>query len=44
MSVTYNFIGMVIGPKGAYLKTLEEKTGCRIFVKGARQAAQSNSQ
>lgn len=25
---------MIIGPKGATHKSLEEKTGCKIFVKG----------
>jgi hypothetical protein len=27
---------MLIGPKGSYLKKLEEQSSCRIFVKGNR--------
>ena len=33
-----NFIGMIIGPKGSCLKSMEERSGCRIFVKGNKSA------
>ena len=31
-----NFIAMIIGPKGTFLKSMEETSGCRIFVKGSK--------
>lgn len=29
-----NYIGLLIGPKGMYQKKLEEKTGCKILIRG----------
>ena len=29
-----NFVGVLIGPKGATLKAMSERTGCKILVKG----------
>jgi hypothetical protein len=34
-----NCIGMIIGPKGVTHKSLEDRTGCRIFVKGTSQTS-----
>eukprot|EP01116_Phalansterium_solitarium_P011846 TRINITY_DN2766_c0_g1_i1.p1 TRINITY_DN2766_c0_g1~~TRINITY_DN2766_c0_g1_i1.p1 ORF type:complete len:302 (+),score=33.49 TRINITY_DN2766_c0_g1_i1:40-945(+) len=31
----YNFIGRILGPKGMYLKRLENENGCRLFIRGA---------
>lgn len=39
-----NFIGMIIGPKGSCLKSMEERSGCRIFVKGNKSALQASTQ
>lgn len=30
----FNFAGLIIGPKGANQKRLEEKTGCKIIIRG----------
>ena len=38
-----NFIGMIIGPKGSCLKSMEERSGCRIFVKGNKSALQAGT-
>lgn len=27
-------MGLIIGPKGIYQKKLEEKTGCKILIRG----------
>ena len=29
-----NFVGVLIGPKGASLKAMTERTGCKILIKG----------
>jgi hypothetical protein len=29
-----NYVGLIIGPKGIYQKKLEEKTGCKILIRG----------
>jgi rRNA processing protein Krr1/Pno1 len=29
-----NFVGLLIGPKGIYQKRLEERTGCKILIRG----------
>ena len=29
-----NYVGLVIGPKGIYQKKLEDKTGCKILIRG----------
>lgn len=31
---TYNFIGLIIGPRGKTQKELESKTGCKIAIRG----------
>lgn len=31
---TYNFIGLIIGPRGKTQKEMEEKTGCKIAIRG----------
>jgi hypothetical protein len=31
---TYNFIGLIIGPRGKTQKDLESKTGCKIAIRG----------
>eukprot|EP00828_Plagiopyla_frontata_P014605 TRINITY_DN1910_c0_g1_i2.p1 TRINITY_DN1910_c0_g1~~TRINITY_DN1910_c0_g1_i2.p1 ORF type:complete len:496 (+),score=81.54 TRINITY_DN1910_c0_g1_i2:284-1771(+) len=31
---TFNFTGLIIGPKGSNQKRLEEETGCKILVRG----------
>ena len=31
---TYNFIGLVIGPRGNTQKQMEKETGCRIVIRG----------
>lgn len=31
---TFNYTGLIIGPKGANQKRLEEETGCKILVRG----------
>jgi hypothetical protein len=33
-SSNFNFTGLIIGPKGANQKRLEEETGCKILVRG----------
>jgi len=33
----FNFAGLIIGPKGANQKRLEEETGCKILVRGKGQ-------
>eukprot|EP00172_Hildenbrandia_rubra_P002287 Plantae.Rhodophyta-Hildenbrandia_rubra.ctg3030.p1 GENE.Plantae.Rhodophyta-Hildenbrandia_rubra.ctg3030~~Plantae.Rhodophyta-Hildenbrandia_rubra.ctg3030.p1 ORF type:complete len:560 (+),score=117.62 Plantae.Rhodophyta-Hildenbrandia_rubra.ctg3030:3852-5531(+) len=30
----YNYVGRILGPRGATLKTLEKETGCRIMIRG----------
>lgn len=30
----YNFIGRLLGPRGATLKQLQSETGCRMFIRG----------
>mmetsp|Transcript_5208 Transcript_5208/g.15578 ORF Transcript_5208/g.15578 Transcript_5208/m.15578 type:complete len:369 (+) Transcript_5208:498-1604(+) len=30
----YNFVGRLLGPRGATLKTLERETGCKIMIRG----------
>lgn len=30
----YNFIGLIIGPRGKTQKELEAKTGCKIAIRG----------
>ncbi|KAJ1471752.1 hypothetical protein T484DRAFT_1557393, partial [Baffinella frigidus] len=30
----YNFIGRLLGPRGATLKQLENDSGCRLFIRG----------
>mmetsp|Transcript_8456 Transcript_8456/g.25409 ORF Transcript_8456/g.25409 Transcript_8456/m.25409 type:complete len:460 (+) Transcript_8456:254-1633(+) len=30
----YNFVGRLLGPRGATLKTLEKETGCKIMIRG----------
>jgi len=30
----YNFIGRILGPKGMYLKRLENENNCRIYIRG----------
>ena len=34
LTTTFNYIGLLIGPKGLNQKLLEEKTGCKILVRG----------
>lgn len=34
MHPTYNFIGLIIGPRGKTQKELESKTGCKIAIRG----------
>lgn len=29
-----NYVGLIIGPKGIYQKKLEDKTGCKILIRG----------
>jgi hypothetical protein len=29
-----NYVGLLIGPKGIYQKKLEEKTNCKILIRG----------
>jgi len=31
---TYNFIGLIIGPRGRTQKEMEQKTGCKIAIRG----------
>jgi polyribonucleotide nucleotidyltransferase len=31
---TFNYIGLIIGPKGVSQKKLEEETGCKILIRG----------
>ena len=31
---TYNFIGLIIGPRGKTQKDMEGKTGCKIAIRG----------
>eukprot|EP00978_Attheya_sp_CCMP212_P046920 scaffold420312_cov31-Attheya_sp.AAC.1 len=31
---TYNFIGLIIGPRGKTQKDMENKTGCKIAIRG----------
>jgi hypothetical protein len=29
-----NFVGLLIGPKGTYQKSLEKQSGCKILIRG----------
>ena len=29
-----NYVGLIIGPKGIYQKKLEDRTGCKILIRG----------
>ena len=37
---TYNFIGLIIGPRGNTQKKLEGETGCKISIRGKGSAVQ----
>lgn len=30
----YNFVGKILGPRGAYLQKIEKKTHCKLFIRG----------
>ncbi|EKX52276.1 hypothetical protein GUITHDRAFT_39525, partial [Guillardia theta CCMP2712] len=30
----FNFIGRILGPRGATLKNLEAESGCRLYIRG----------
>lgn len=38
----FNYTGLLIGPKGNSQKQLEEKTGCKILVRGKGSQNQTN--
>ena len=40
---TYNFIGLIIGPRGKTQKELEAKTGCKIAIWRRRQDSVSGT-
>jgi len=42
-SDNFNYAGLIIGPKGANQKRLEEETGCRILIKGKGSRKEASS-
>lgn len=34
LSLQYNFVGRILGPRGLTAKQLEAETGCKIMVRG----------
>jgi len=34
ITVKYNFVGRILGPRGLTAKQLEQETGCKIMVRG----------
>jgi hypothetical protein len=34
LSVQFNFVGRILGPRGNSLKRVEATTGCRVLIRG----------
>ena len=34
VNTSVNYIGLIIGPRGLYIKRLEEESGCKINIRG----------
>ena len=34
LSLQFNFVGRILGPRGMTTKQLEQETGCKIMVRG----------